>query len=98
MKALPSQSSSALHGAPQKPAKKAKTNITKRQHFDTLVARYYPAVYSFASRLTEDPMQAVLLTQDAFNSTRNQLGRPRGEIARVTMLLNAVIRAGLTPA
>jgi len=33
----------------------------KRTHarFDTLVARYYPAVYSFASRLTDDPREAV---------------------------------------
>jgi hypothetical protein len=37
----------------------------KRARFDTLVARYYPAVYSFASRLTDDPRQAVLLTHEA---------------------------------
>jgi hypothetical protein len=27
--------------------------------FDALVDRYYPAVYSFASRLTDDPREAV---------------------------------------
>jgi DNA-directed RNA polymerase specialized sigma24 family protein len=68
---------------------------TKRARFDTLVARYYPAVYSFASRLTDDPREAVLLTHDAFNSTRKQLQSLRDEVARVTILLNAVIRAGL---
>ena len=68
---------------------------TKRARFDTLVARYYPAVYSFASRLTDDPREAVVLTREVFNSTRKQLGSRRDEVARVTILLNAVIRAGL---
>jgi plasmid replication initiation protein len=40
----------------------------KRVRFDTLVARYYPAVYSFASRLTDDPREAVLLTHEARES------------------------------
>jgi DNA-directed RNA polymerase specialized sigma24 family protein len=71
---------------------------TKRARFDTLVARYYPAVYSFASRLTDDPREAVLLTHDAFNSTRKQLRSRRNEVALVITLLNAVIRAGLTAA
>jgi len=53
---------------------------TKRARFDTLVARYYPAVYSFASRLTDDPREAVLLTHDAFNSTRKQLRSRRAEL------------------
>jgi DNA-directed RNA polymerase specialized sigma24 family protein len=71
---------------------------TKRARFDTLVARYYPAVYSFASRLTDDPREAVLLTHDAFTSTRKQLRTRRNEVALVIILLNAVIRAGLTTA
>jgi DNA-directed RNA polymerase specialized sigma24 family protein len=71
---------------------------TKRARFDTLVARYYPAVYSFASRLTDDPREAVLLTHDAFNSTRKQLRSRRSEVALVIILLNAVIRAGLAAA
>jgi DNA-directed RNA polymerase specialized sigma24 family protein len=71
---------------------------TKRAGFDTLVARYYPAVYSFASRLTDDPREAVLLTHQAFNSTRKQLRNPRNEIELVTTLLDAVIRAGFVAA
>ena len=71
---------------------------TKRARFDTLVARYYPAVYSFASRLTDDAREAVLLTHDAFNSTRKQLRSRRDEVALMTILLNAVIRAGRTAA
>jgi hypothetical protein len=71
---------------------------TKRARFDTLVVRYYPAVYSFASRLTDDPREAVLLTHDAFTSTRKQLRTRRNEVALVIILLNAVIRAGLTTA
>jgi hypothetical protein len=69
----------------------------KRSRFDRLVARYYPAVYSFASRLTDDPREAVLLTHDAFDSTRKQLRTRRNEVALVIILLNAVIRAGQRP-
>jgi DNA-directed RNA polymerase specialized sigma24 family protein len=71
---------------------------TKRARFDTLVARYYPAVYSFASRLTDDPREAVLLTHYAFSSTRKQLRSRRNEVALVIILLNAVIRPGLADA
>jgi DNA-directed RNA polymerase specialized sigma24 family protein len=71
---------------------------TKSSRFDTLVARYYPAVYSFASRLTDDPREAVLLTHDALYSTRKQLQNRRDEIALVSVLLSAVIRAGLAAA
>ncbi len=67
---------------------------TKRARFDTLVARYYSAVYSFASRLTDDPREAVLLTHQAFSSTRSQLRIRHDEVALVIMLLNAVIRGG----
>ena len=72
----------------------------KRRHarFDTLVARYYPAVYSFASRLTDDPREAVVLTRDAFKSTREQLRNRRDEVALASILIYAVIRAGLTAA
>ena len=69
---------------------------TKRARFDTLVARYYPAVYSFAFRMTDDPREAVLLTHVAFSSTRKRLRNRRGEVERVTILLNAVIRTRLT--
>jgi hypothetical protein len=56
----------------RKPPMKAKSS-----RFDSLVARYYPAVYSFASRLTDDPREAVMLTRDAFKSTRKQLRNRR---------------------
>ena len=46
---------------------------TKSSRFDRLVARYYPAVYSFAARLTDDPREAVALTREAFNGARKQL-------------------------
>ena len=96
MKAPPSRSGNALRGQLQEPNQKRKPPMkTKHARFHTLVARYYPAVYSFASRLTDDPREAVLLTHDAFNSTRKQLRRRRDEVALVTILLNAVIRAGL---
>jgi hypothetical protein len=48
--------------------------------------------------LTDDPREAVVLTRDAFQSTRKQLWNRRAEVERVTILLNAVIRAGLTTA
>jgi DNA-directed RNA polymerase specialized sigma24 family protein len=34
---------------------------TKNSRFDRLVAQYYPAVFSFASRLTDDPREAIAL-------------------------------------
>jgi DNA-directed RNA polymerase specialized sigma24 family protein len=98
MKEPPSRSGSVLHGLVEQPNQKTKPIKTKRARFDTLVARYYPAVYSFASRLTDDPREAVLLTHDAFNSIRNQRWNRRDEVALVTILLTAVIRAGLTAA
>jgi DNA-directed RNA polymerase specialized sigma24 family protein len=72
----------------------------KRRHarFDTLVARYYPAVYSFASRLTDDPREAVLLTHETFSTTRKQLRNRRNEVELVTTLLDAVIRGGFLAA
>ena len=71
---------------------------TNSSRFDSLVARYYSAVYSFATRLTDDPREAVVLTRDAFNSTRKQLRNRRGETALATILISAVIRAGLSGA
>jgi DNA-directed RNA polymerase specialized sigma24 family protein len=77
----------------RKPSTKAKAS-----RFDTLVARYYPAVYSLASRFTDNPREAVALTRDAFQSTQKQLQRRRNEDALATLLMSAVIRAGLTTA
>ena len=70
------------------------TDQNEPARFDSLVARYYPAVYNFASRLTDDPREAVLLTHDAFLSVRKQVWRPRDEIALVRILFRAVVRAG----
>lgn len=79
------------------PKKKAGSeNETWR--FDTLVARYYPAVYSFASRLTDDPREAIALTRYAFKNTQKQLRNRRDETALARILISAVIRAGLAAA
>jgi DNA-directed RNA polymerase specialized sigma24 family protein len=77
----------------RKPTTKAKTS-----RFDSLVARYYPAVYSFASRFTDSPREAVALTRDAFKSAQKQLQRRRDEKALAAILMAAVIRAGLAAA
>jgi hypothetical protein len=93
------RSGNVLRGRLQKPNQKRKPAMkAKRVRFDSLVARYYCAVYNFASRVTDDPVEAVLLTHDAFNSTRKQLRNRRDELERVTILLNAVIRADLAAA
>jgi hypothetical protein len=94
MKGPPSQSSHVLHRPPQEPNEKRNPSIkTNLGRFDSLVARYYPAVYNFASLLTDDPREAVLLTYRAFNSIRKQLWLPRDEIVLVKILLKAVVRA-----
>ena len=68
---------------------------TKSSRFDCLVARYYPAVYSFAARLTDDPREAVALTREAFNGAQKQLRTIRNQTAIATVLIAAVLRAGL---
>jgi hypothetical protein len=80
---------------PERNHKGKPTIKPKSSRFDMLVARYYPAVYSFACRLTDDPLEAIMLTRDAFNRTRKQLESRLDEARRMTILLNAVIRAGL---
>src|SRR6266436_2090012 len=67
----------------------------KAKSFDTLVARYYPAVYSFACRFTDDPRKAGVLTRDAFNSTRKQLQTRCDENVLSSILISNVIWAGL---
>jgi DNA-directed RNA polymerase specialized sigma24 family protein len=79
-----------------RPLKSKPTMKTKTSRFDRLVARYYPAVYSLASRMTDDPRQAIVLAHDALESTRKRLGNRRGETAFASVLIAAVIRAGLT--
>jgi DNA-directed RNA polymerase specialized sigma24 family protein len=99
MKIPPSRSGSILRAQSQGPNQKRKPPTkTKYTRFDTLVGRYYPAVYSFASRLTDDPREAVLLTHDAFNTIRKRRWRLRDEVMFATILLNAVIVAGLKAA
>ena len=73
----------------RKPPMKAKSS-----RFDSLVARYYPAVYNFASRLTDDPREAIALTRNAFRSAQKQLCSLRDQTAVATTLISAVIRAG----
>jgi hypothetical protein len=53
----------------------------KSSRCGSLVAPCYPAIYSFASRLTDDPREAVVLTRDTFKSTRKQLRNRREEVA-----------------
>jgi hypothetical protein len=64
----------------------------RRGRFEDIVARYYRGVCTFASRLTDDPVEAVLLTHAAFTSARKLLRR-RDEVRLVTILLTAVMRA-----
>src|SRR5262245_25489308 len=61
--------------------------------FEALVRRYYPGVYSFASRLTDDPRQALLLADHAFNATLKQMANCCDENVFASMLLANVIRA-----
>jgi DNA-directed RNA polymerase specialized sigma24 family protein len=71
---------------------------TKSSRFDRLVARHYPVVYGFAARLTDDPRDAVALTRHAFNSSRRQLQSVGNQTAIATVLIAAVLRAGLASA
>jgi len=73
-------------------------NVPKSSRFDVLVARHYPAVYSFASRFTDDPREAIALTGDAFNSTRKQLRSCCEDNVFASILISTVIRTGLTAA
>jgi hypothetical protein len=57
----------------------------KSGRFENLVARYYRGVGTFASRLTGDAVEAVLLTHAAFISTRRQLWSRRNEVRLVTI-------------
>jgi hypothetical protein len=70
----------------------------KALRFDSLVARYYPAVYSVASQFTDNHRAAVALTREAFKSTQRQLQTRRDEYALATIFMSAVIRAGVATA
>lgn len=68
---------------------------TNSSRFDGLVARYYPAVYGFAAKLTDDPREAIALTRQAFDGARKQLSKVHKQNTIVTVLIVAVLRAGL---
>ena len=70
----------------------------KSSRFDRLVAQYYPAVYSFASRLTDDHRDAIALTREAVSSARRQAQKLRNPTAIAIVLLSSVIRSGLESA
>ena len=82
----------AARPAARTKSKRTPSKKRKRGRFENLVARYYRGVCTFASRLTDDPVEAVLLTHAAFTSTRKLL-RTRDEVRLVTILLTAVMRA-----
>jgi len=89
-----SWSGNMLHGELQE-RNQGKGSPDKAKSFDTLVARYYPAVYSFACRFTDDALKARVLTRHAFNSTRKQLQTCCEENVLASILISNVIRAGL---
>jgi hypothetical protein len=93
MKASPSWSGNMLHGQLQE-WNQTKKPPAKAKRFDALVARYYPAVYSFACRFTDDGRKARVLTHDAFNCTRKQLQTCCDENVLASILISNVIRAG----
>ena len=99
MKAPANRGGNVPRGVLEETSEKRKPPIKpKGARFDTLVGRYYPAVYSFASRLTDDPREAILLTHAAFNSTQKQLRTCCDENVFASILMCTVIRAGLTTA
>jgi len=99
MKARPCRSDNVVRGQLPKRGHTGKPKIkTKDSGFDTFVARYYAAVYSFAFRLTDNPEEAILLTRYAFNTTRKQLRTYCGENVVASILMSNVIQAGLRAA
>jgi DNA-directed RNA polymerase specialized sigma24 family protein len=99
VKPHPRRNGNVLHRQRRAGNHKAKLTIkTKSSRFDALVARYYPAVYNFASRLTDDPREAIALTRDAFNTSRRELRSCCDENVFASILVATVIRAGLTAA
>src|SRR5262245_10381660 len=62
---------------------------TEEEHFENWVACYYRGVCTFASGLTDDRVEAVLLTDAAFTRTPKLL-RNHDQIRFVTILLTPV--------
>jgi len=83
-----------LHGQLQEPDQRKRPPL-KAKTFNTLVARYYLGVYSFACRFTDDGRKARALTRDAFDSTRKQMQTCCDEDVLTSVLISNVIRAGL---
>jgi hypothetical protein len=83
-----------LHGQLQEPDQRKRPPL-KAKTFDTLVARYYLGVYSFACRFTDDGRKARALTRDAFDSTRKQMQTRCDEDVLASVLMSNVIWAGL---
>src|SRR5262245_27729700 len=79
----------AVRPAARTKSKRTPSNKGKDRRFESLVAHYYRGVCSFASRLTDDRVEAVVLTHAAFTSTR-KLVRSRDQIRFVTILLTSV--------
>ena len=93
MKALPSRGRHGLRGLLREPIEDGKPPVkTERERFHTLVANYYPAVYSFAFRLTGDPREAIVLTRNAFKSTRKRLRGLCDDNLLASMLISTLIR------
>jgi hypothetical protein len=65
----------------------------KSSRFDLLVAQHYPAVYSFATRLTDDYRDAIALTRNAFGSARKQAQNRRNPTAIAIALVSAEAQA-----
>jgi hypothetical protein len=82
----------AVRPAARTNSKQTLSNKRKDRRFEYWVARYYRGFCTFASRLTDEPLEAVLVTHAAFTGTRKVL-RSRDEVRRVRIPLTAVMRA-----
>jgi hypothetical protein len=99
MKAPANRGGNVPRGVLQETSQKRTPRIkTKGARFDTLVCRFYPAVYSFVSPPTDDPREAILLTHDGFNSTQKQLRTGCDENVFASILMCTVIPASLKTA
>src|SRR2546423_1850127 len=67
---------------------------TQSSRFDRLVDRHYPAVYGLATRLTDDPRDAIALTRSAFESVRIQVAQLRNRTSIASELISAVMLSG----
>ena len=74
--------------------KRKSPSKTKPTSFDALVARYYRMIYRLVLQITDDPLEALLLTHAAFNRTRKQL-RTRRDEAIIVKMLAAAVNEGL---